>query len=57
MLAQNHFKAKPGADTGKNDPPQNSRLPDFIQYFPDFSLTKFFKVRKCERCGSLNPHL
>ena len=57
MLAQNHFKAKPGADTGKNDPPQNSRFPDFIQYFPDFSLTKFFKVRKCERCGSLNPHL
>ena len=41
-----------------------SRLPDFIQCFtdfsqrfPDFSLTKLFKVRKCERCGSLNPRL
>ena len=41
-----------------------SRFPDFIQYFPDlsqrftdFSLAKFFKVRKCERCGSLNPRL
>ena len=41
-----------------------SRFPDFIQYFPDFSqpspdfsLTKFFKVRDCERCGSLNPRL
>ena len=39
-----------------------SRFPDFIQYFPDspqhipdFSPTKFFKVRKCDRCGSLNP--
>ena len=30
-----------------------SRFPDFVQYSPDFSLTKFFKVRKCERCGSL----
>ena len=27
----------------------------FSQRFPDFSLTKFFKVR--ERCGSLNPRL
>ena len=26
-----------------------SRFPDFSQRFPDFSLTKFFKVRKCER--------
>ena len=41
-----------------------SWFPDFIQYlpifpqrFPDFSLTKFFKVRKCERCDSLNPRL
>ena len=34
-----------------------SWFPDFIQYFPDFSLTKFFKVCKCERCGSLNPRL
>ena len=34
-----------------------SRFPDFIQYFPDFSLTKIFKVRKSERCGSLNPRL
>ena len=34
-----------------------SRFPDFSQRFPDFSLTKFFKVRKCERCGSLNPRL
>ena len=41
-----------------------SHFPDFIQYFldcsqrfPDFSLTKFFKLRKCERCGSLNPRL
>ena len=33
------------------------RFTDFIQYFPDFLLTKFFKVRKCERCGSLNPCL
>ena len=39
----------------KNEPPQNfpvSRfypiIPDFSQRFPDFSLTKFFKVRKCE---------
>ena len=44
--------------------PKISRFPDFIQYFSvfsqrclDFSLTKFFKVRKCERCGSLNPRL
>ena len=51
--------------------PKISRFPDFIQYFsvfsqrcldfsqrfPDFSLTKFFKVRKCERCGSLNPRM
>ena len=34
-----------------------SRFPDFIQYFLDFSLTKFVKVRKCERFGSLNPRL
>ena len=49
-----------------------SRFPDFIQYFPDFSqrfpdffttfprkctFSKFFKVRKCERCGILNPRL
>ena len=27
---------------------------DFSQRFPDFSLTKLFQVRKCERCGSLN---
>ena len=46
-----------GADTGKNEPPQTSRFSDFIQYFPDFSLTKFLKARKCERCGSLNPRL
>ena len=32
-----------------------SRFPDFIQCFPDFSLTKFFKVS--ERCGTLNPCL
>ena len=32
-------------------------FPDFLQRFPDFSQTKFFKVRKCERCGSLNPSL
>ena len=32
-------------------------LPDFSQRFPDFSLTTFFKVRKSERCGSLNPRL
>ena len=31
--------------------------PTFSQRFPDFSLTKFFKVRKCKRCGSLNPRL
>ena len=47
-----------GADTGKNEPPQNFPVSrSFIQYFPDFSLTKSFKVRKCERCGSLNPPL
>ena len=34
-----------------------SHFPDFSQRFPDFSLTKFFKVRKCGRCGSLNPRL
>ena len=34
-----------------------SRCPDFSQYFPDFSLTKFFKVHKCESCGSLNRRL
>ena len=32
-------------------------LSDFSQRFPDFSLSKFFKVRKCERCGSLNLRL
>ena len=32
-------------------------FPDFLQRFPDFSQTKFFKVRKCERRGSLNPRL
>ena len=32
-------------------------LPDFSQRFLDFSLKSFFKVRKCERCGSLNPRL
>ena len=48
----------------KCDPPQNfpvSRLypmfSRFSQRFPDFLLTKFFKVRKCKRCGSLNPRL
>ena len=45
----------------KNKPPQNFSVSRFyqiyIQSFPDFSLTKFFKVRKCERCGSLNPRL
>ena len=48
----------------KNEPLQNFRFPDFIQClpdfsqrFPDFSLTTFFKVRKSERCGSLNPRL
>ena len=40
-----------GADTGKK------WFPDFIQYFPDFSQTKFFKISKCERYGSLNPRL
>ena len=34
-----------------------SRFPDFIQCLPDFSLRKLFKVRRCERCGSLNPCL
>ena len=48
----------------KNKPPQNfpvsqfnPMLINFLQRFPDFSLTKFFKVRKYERCGSLNPRL
>ena len=52
-----------GADTGKKFP-QIFRfpdfiqcLPDFLQRYPDFSLKKFFKVCKCERCGSLNPLL
>ena len=34
-----------------------SWIPDFIQRFPDFPLTKIFKVRKCKRCGSLNLRL
>ena len=49
-----------------------SQFPGFIQCFPDisqrfpdlfttfprkFTLSKFFKVRKWERCGSVNPHL
>ena len=54
-----------GADIGKKmNLLKISRFPDFIQYlldfshrFPDFSLTKFFKVRNCERCDSLNPRL
>ena len=54
-----------GADTGKKmNLLKISRFPDFIlclpdfsQRFPDFSPTKFFKVRKCERCGILNPRL
>ena len=32
-------------------------FPRFFTTFPRFSLTKFFKVCKCERCGSLNPRL
>ena len=32
-------------------------FPDFIQCFPDFSQTKFFKVHKCERRSSLNPRM
>ena len=39
----------------KNEHPQNFPVSRFIQCFPDFSLTKFFKVHKSERCGSLNP--
>ena len=47
-----------GVDTGKKmNILKIPRFLDFIQCFPDFSLTKFFKVRKYERCGSLNPHL
>ena len=38
----------PGAVTGKKWTSSK---------FPGFSLTKFFKVRKCERWGSLNPRL
>ena len=36
-----------------------SRFPDFIRRFPDFlqRFPDFFKVRKYERCGSLNPRL
>ena len=41
----------------KNEPSQNFPVSRFNQYFPDFSQTKFFKVCKCERCGSLNPRL
>ena len=48
----------------KNEPTQNFLVsqfypifPRFLQRLPDFSLTKFFKVRNCERCGSLNPRL
>ena len=48
-----------GADTGKkmNLPDFIQCLPDFSPRFLDFSLKSFFKVRKCERCGSLNPRL
>ena len=44
----------------KIEPSQNipvSRFPDFIKCFPIFhNFSRFFtnKVRKCERCGSLN---
>ena len=48
----------------KNESPQNfplSRfypmLPRFSQRFPDFSLTKFFNVHKCERYERLNLRL
>ena len=55
----------PGADTRKKwtsskfpgFPVLSNIFPIFPQRFPDFSLTKFFKVHKCERCGSLNPCL
>ena len=47
-----------GADTEKKiNLLKIFRFPDFIQCLPDFSLTKFFKVRKCERCGNLNQRL
>ena len=50
----------------KNEPPQflsnaspifHNISPVFSQRFPDFSLTKFFKVPKCKRCRSLNLRL
>ena len=49
----------------KNEPPQNfpvSRFyPMFSRFFTTFprncTFRKFFKVCKCERCGSLNPRL
>ena len=52
----------------KNEPPQNFPVSRFNPIFPRFFTTfprfftfcifsKFFKVRKCERCGSLNPRL
>ena len=45
----------------KNEPPQNFPVfwfypisPRFFTTFPRFFTNKIFKVRKCERCGSLN---
>ena len=49
------------ADTGKKMNPVSRFyliFPDFFTTFPwFFTNSKFFKVRKCERCGSLNPRL
>ena len=49
----------------KNEPPQNFPVSRFYPMFPRFFTTfprfftysKFFKVCKSERCGSLNPRL
>ena len=40
----------------KNEPPQNFPVSRMYQMFPRFfTNSKVFRVRKCKRCGSLNP--
>ena len=41
----------------KNEPPQNFPILRFYPIFPRFFTKKIFKVRVCERCGSLYPRL
>ena len=52
----NHLKVARFPDLIKYFPDFLHYFPDFSQRFPDFSLTKF-SIRKCKRCGSLNPRL